>query len=117
MTDIPSEDEGIMREKGIVEQIIDLTAGALSEKDRKKFVTRLKERNLLLSKAMEEGIRAKESTLKSWLDLEKSLSLRLEREKMHLLREMDKLSARRRAMRRYTPRLLPPTPVFFDKSG
>ena len=106
-----------MREQEVVKRIIDLTAKALSEQDREKFVTRLKERNLLLAQAMEEGIRAEESTLKSWLDLEQSLSLRLEREKIYLLREMDSLSAKRRAMRRYLPKPLPPVPVFFDKTG
>ena len=38
-----------MREQDIVERIINLTAKALAEKERDKFVQRLKERNLLLA--------------------------------------------------------------------
>ncbi len=107
-----------MREQGIVERIIDLTAKALAEKERDKFVKRLKERNLLLAPSVLDTIEIEEAPLKAWLRLEKDVLVRLEKEKGRVLREMESLSSKRRAAHLYTPRSpFPPMPVFFDKIG
>lgn len=107
-----------MQERKIVERIIDLSAQALSEKDRGEFVRRLKERSALLSQVIDKDIEVGVHTLGLWLEKEQELSARLEEERRRVLRDMDTLSAKRRAIRQYSPKFpFPPMPAFFDKIG
>ena len=107
-----------MKAQAIVEKIVELTAKALSEEDKDKFAQCLRERGALLAKVVGKDIQVKEVTLKSWLEHEQGVLARLEEAKQRVLREMDEVSAKKKAMHRYSPQ--PPdtsTPAFIDKTG
>ncbi len=107
-----------MKKQAIVERILDLSSRALSEKDRERFISCLKERSSLLAQVAGKGIEAEEAVLKAWLEKEQEVLTRLEEERKHVLKEMDSLSRRRVAVRQYSPKFpFPPMPAFFDKLG
>jgi len=108
-----------MREQKIIERIVDLTAKALSEEHRDKFVHCLRERGPLLAQVVgKKEIEAEAGTLRSWLGYEQEVSARLEKEKECVLGRMDAVSLRKRAMHGYSPTCpFSSAPVFFDKSG
>jgi len=107
-----------MDEQKIVDQIIDLSARALSETDRKQFVSYLMARGGLLAQIVGKDIEVEEATLKVWLEKEQEVLARLQEERKRVLRDMDGLSRRRAAVRQYSPKFpFPPMPVFLDKLG
>jgi hypothetical protein len=107
-----------MVQQEIVERIIDLSAKALSEEDRGKFTDCLKERAALMAHLTGDGLEGGEGALKAWLEIERKISTRLEKERLNVLREIETLAAKKRAMHRYSPRRpFPPMPVFFDEAG
>ncbi len=107
-----------MKEQNIVEGIIDLSAKALSEKDRGRFISFLQARSDLLARIMGKDIELEEATLRVWLEKEQAVLARLEEERKRVLKDMDSLSRRRTAVRHYSPKFpFPPMPVFFDKLG
>lgn len=106
-----------MLQQEIVERIIDLSSKALSEEDRGKFTDYLRERAALMAHLTGDGVEAGEGALKAWLEIEREISARLEKERLNVLREMDTLAAKKRAVHRYSPRFSsPPMPVFFDEA-
>jgi hypothetical protein len=107
-----------MKEQKIVERIIDLSSKALSEKDRGKFTDYLKERAALMAHLTGDRVEAEEGALKAWLEKEREILDRLQKERFNVLKEMDALATKKRAMHRYSPKLpFPPVPVFFDEAG
>ena len=107
-----------MKKQAIVEKILDLSSRALSEKDRGRFISYLKERSSLLTQVAGKGVEVEEAVLKAWLEKEQEVLTRLEEERKHVLQEMDSLSRRRAAVRQYSPKFpFPPMPAFFDKMG
>jgi hypothetical protein len=107
-----------VKKQAIVEKILDLSSRALSEKDRGRFISYLKERSSLLTQVAGKGVEVEEAVLKAWLEKEQEVLTRLEEERKHVLQEMDSLSRRRAAVRQYSPKFpFPPMPAFFDKMG
>lgn len=107
-----------MNKRTIVEQIIDLSSKALSEKDRRKFTSLLQDRSTLLAQIASKDIEVDEATLWAWLEKEQEILTRLEEERKRVLMEMEGLSKRKMAVRQYSPKFpFPPMPVFFDKLG
>ncbi|MGA2106398.1 MAG: hypothetical protein ABSH25_02015 [Syntrophorhabdales bacterium] len=107
-----------VKKQAIVERILDLSSRALSEKDRERFISCLKERSSLLAQVAGKGIEAEEAVLKAWLEKEQEVLTRLQEERKRVLQEMDSLSRRRAAVRQYSPKFpFPPMPAFFDKLG
>ena len=107
-----------MKKQTIVERILDLSSRALSEKDRERFISYLKERSALLTQITAKGAEVEEAVLRTWLEKEQEVLARLEEERKHVLKEMDGLSRRRAAVRQYSPKFpFPPMPAFFDKLG
>jgi len=105
-----------MKEKAIVERILSLSSKAASEKDRKRFISLLEERGYLLDKILGKDLGLNVDTLVAWLEKEQDVLTRLEEERKNVLKEMDNLSKRRMAARRYAPKFpFPPMPVFFDR--
>ena len=107
-----------MKKQAIVERILDLSSRALSEKDRERFISYLKERSNLLAQIADKGVEVEEAVLRAWLEKEQEVLARLEEERKGVLKEMDGLSRRRAAVRQYSPKFpFPPMPAFFDKLG
>ena len=107
-----------MKKEAVVERILDLSSKALSEKDRGRFISYLKERGDLLAQIVGKDVDLEVETLKAWLEREQGIFARLQNERKGALREMEGLSRRRVALRQYSPRFpFPPMPVFFDKLG
>jgi hypothetical protein len=107
-----------MVQQEIVEQIIDLSTKALSEKDRGKFADCLKERAVLIATVTGDGVKAGEGLLKAWLEVEEEILSRLEEERRNVLKKMDDLSKRKTASHQYSPKFpFPPMPAFLDKMG
>ncbi|MGD0229653.1 MAG: hypothetical protein ABSC19_04745 [Syntrophorhabdales bacterium] len=107
-----------MRDQEMVERILALSSKALEEGDRGAFISCLRERATLIAHISGNVVEAREEALRVWLKREAEVSARLEKERLRVLREMDRLSARRMAVRQYSSKFpFPPMPVFFDKKG
>lgn len=107
-----------MKKQAVVDRILDLSSRAVSERDRDRFISYLKERGVLLDQIVGKDVEVEAETLRAWLNKEQEILSRLEEERKRVLQEMDGLSRRRMAVRLYSPKFpFPPMPVFFDKLG
>ena len=101
----------------LIERVLSLSSQALAEEKRDKFIRHLQERAPLLERLAGAPMEAEEGFVRTWLQMESAISARIEREKRRLLIEMENLSARKKAMGRYSPKFpFPPMPVFFDRA-
>ncbi len=80
-----------MKKQTIVERILDLSSRALSEKDKERFISYLKERSNLLAQIADKGVEVDEAVLRAWLEKEQEVLARLEEERKDALKEMDGL--------------------------
>jgi len=100
-----------------IERVLSLSSQALAEEKRDGFIHCLQERAPLLERLIGAPLEVGASVVKTWLEMESAISARIEKERRQTLREMETLSARRRAMSRYSPQFpFPPMPVFFDRA-
>ncbi len=107
-----------MTQQEMIEQVVELSTKALAEEDGDKFIEDLLKRDVLLVELIDREVEADRDLLKNWLEKELDILARLEKERTQLLKEMDNLSQKKRAMRHYCPRFpFPSMPAFFDKLG
>jgi hypothetical protein len=97
--------------------IVQLSKAALREKDAKRFIGLLLERNtIVISSPLEESSYDLEE-MERCLEAELAVLNRLEEERRRLLVEMEELSLSRRACQKYKPKFpFPPTPAFLDRT-
>jgi hypothetical protein len=107
----------VRTQEKLIERVLSLSSQALAEEKRDKFIRHLQERAPLLERLAGAPMEAEEGFVRTWLQMESAISARIEREKRRLLMEMENLSARKKAMGRYSPKFpFPPMPVFFDRA-
>ena len=102
----------------MVEQLLHLSSKTLEEKDADRFIAYLLERNVLMGMLIGKEVKADFKSLRDWLDKETNILARLEKERADLLKEMDKLSINRKAIRKYSAKFpFPSMPAFIDEKG
>ncbi|MCS7281175.1 MAG: hypothetical protein NZ583_06080 [Desulfobacterota bacterium] len=99
----------------LISQFVRLTEDALSEPDDEAFIEIIKARDGLLESIMEKSVDFP-WVKKEHVEMEKEILRRLESIKTKVLKEMDNLSMKKRAIASYQPKFpFPPMPAFLDK--
>jgi hypothetical protein len=100
------------------EEFILLTEKALKEEEQDKFVESLMKRDSCIGNLLKNDPREFGEEMERCLFRETLILERLEKERIKVIEEIDKVSKNKKAIKKYTSKFpFPYMPVFFDKLG
>jgi hypothetical protein len=98
--------------------LIEITVQAIEEADVDRFVELLMERNRTIESRLRSGVKLDPSEAEVLYHKEDQILKRLKEERTKVLIDMESLSGKGKAAKKYSSKFsLPPMPVFFDRNG